>query len=100
MARSPTGVQINMHFGRDEMERIDMVRGLLSRHAWIRLVVAHTLGAHPAFQSPHLRRLISDLPKLGPEIDQCWHPPERVHKGFCAGCGQFTIDPPRRKRPA
>jgi hypothetical protein len=94
--------RIKLILDEETLERIDLVRRPLSRVAWIRLVINNTLGEHPVFRSPSLRRLVHDLPKLGvEELDMCHHPAERVHKGLCSQCGQIIVDLrwPDGKRP-
>lgn len=89
-ARSP---QIVLRLDADLLERIDLVRMPLSRQAWIKLIIEGYLGQHPVFQSPSLRRLVHDLPKLDDDnLDICKHPPERVHRGLCSACGQLIVD--------
>lgn len=87
-------VKIEVIVDHDTLSRIDLVRGPLSRTGWVGLVVQRTLGTHPAFQAPGLRRLVHDLPKLDmDDLDSCQHPVDRVHKGLCGQCGQLLIRP-------
>jgi hypothetical protein len=88
----PADERLTIRFDRDLLNRIDLVRQPLSRVAWVKLVVEKTLGAHPFFQSPTMRRLVNDLPALGEDLDFCHHPPERVYRDVCGQCGQLTVD--------